>query len=278
MKGYGICLLLSLLLIFSLWGSEEEILKVRRDIILLNLVNGLHLEENQMEQLLTLVKRWKEVKEDFQNKMERLSQEKLEPFETLREELIKQDVAISSLNPSFFQANREFIHLKKEFEEKREEIIQQVESLLNENQKEILKEFVPCIIPPKDINSQRAGQETSLQSGTRLLDRIRNMPERLYERKKEEIVERILQNILKRKKHIQISEEEWRERIEEVLEEARNLNEVEYELLKEELAQKLHPAPKLSKDKPEILKFKISHFLLDPRMEVILEEKLGYLQ
>ncbi|HIC93326.1 MAG TPA: hypothetical protein EYP09_03640 [Anaerolineae bacterium] len=132
---------------------------------------------------------------------------------------------------------------------------------------------MPCTIPPE--GEVRIGQAEGTAHVEEALERIREMPAPMFERRKERMAQRALELA---KRHLPkgfiLDEEEEKDRIISIFEQARAMSDVEFELEKANLAQQLksrYELPELSLD----VSVRIERFLLDPLIIPLLEEKLA---
>jgi hypothetical protein len=151
-------------------------------------------------------------------------------------------------------------------------LAEEIEESLEPHQLYQLQEFVPCIIPPK--GEKRIGQARDYKGLARSLERIRRIPSRFYQQRRDEIVRRTLEGL---KLHApffsDLDEEEMKRHIESIYDEVRNLEDAEFEIQKERLAENL-----ISPFKPEVpsnnLMRKIAGFLLSPEVIPVLEARI----
>ncbi|MBU4561436.1 hypothetical protein L6386_06700, partial [bacterium] len=107
----------------------------------------------------------------------------------------------------------------------------------------------------------------------RLLERIHDMPEALYQQRKEGILMGAAARLEKHtRKEVDVEKE--KKRLAKIFDEARALSDLEFDLKKAELAQKILPEENKVKTEKERLR-KIARFFLSPRIIPVLEEKLS---
>jgi hypothetical protein len=250
----------------------EKAEELRREIRLLNLVNGLDLTQEQMEMILRSAEEGKKLRERFiatllnqQEKMEE-SLKEIKSYLGERKE-IPPDVA-----QNYHRLNKEMKKARLEMQERVRYLAKQIEEGLESHQLFQLQKFIPCIIPPK--GEARIGQADNYKGQIRSLERIRRIPSRLYQTRKEEILNRTLESM---KIHvplwIDIDKEEMKNHIQAVYDETRRLDDAEFEIQKQRLAEDL-----ISRFKPDIpshnLARKIEGFLLSPEIIAILEKRI----
>lgn len=102
----------------------------------------------------------------------------------------------------------------------------------------------------------------------------RDIPLRLYERRKTEIIDRTLQSLkLHTPRGVEIKEDELEEHIHNVFQRTRNFSDTDFEIQKENLAEELVAPIKPSHPRNSVTR-KIEAFLLCPEIIPILEERL----
>ena len=258
-----------------------EVYDLSREINLLNLVNGLYLSPQQMAQMLKISRKVEEIRGDYQLKavsQARLMEEILNEFGEIlgRNEEIDQELV------------REFRRAKKRGENLKEELHSaliryqdEMKRVLNENQLALIEEFKPCIIPPRDTRNPvpigRASGDTRM--GERLLTRIRQMDENLYQRRKPLLIERHIEMV---ERHVGLFSDEERgeeeSRVADIFKRARELSDLDFEAQKGNLARELkEPHEKAVQGRHRKRRGdldKLGKFLLDPKLIPILEKRL----
>jgi len=253
--------------------AETDVGKLHREVVLLNLINGLELSADQMRFVLEKAKEAEELREDFKERAQENVGETVEVLSELREVLMRGEDIPSSLRERVHQVQGANKALKQEFEEEMAGLALEVKEVLGDHQLYALEHFVPCTIPPE--GELRIGQAEGTTHIEKALERIREMPAPMFERRKERMAQRALEL---GKRHLPkgfiLDEEEEKDRIISIFEQARAMSDVEFELEKANLAQQLksrYELPKLPLD----VSVKIERFLLDPLIIPLLEEKLA---
>lgn len=247
---------------------------LRREIRLVNLINGLDLNPKQIEMILTRAREAETLRQEFEAKL-RLRQEEmkgvLEEIKSYRKD--NQEVPSATVQ-RFHGFQTELKEARFTLVEKRREQAKEIERALEEHQLYQLQEFVPCIIPPK--GELRIGQAQGHQGLTRGMERIRELPYRFYERRKDEIVVRTLERMkLHASPRVEINEKEMKKHIRSIFEKARSLKDVEFEIQKDKLAEELiSPLKPQGLSENSHLTRKIEAFLLSPEIIPLLEERL----
>jgi hypothetical protein len=247
---------------------------LRREIRLVNLINGLELDSEQMEIILTRAQEVEKLRQEFEARL-RLGQAEMERvLEEIKSYRKHNQEVPSATAQSFHRLQTEFKESRFNLMEKTREYAKEIEETLEEHQVYQLQEFIPCIIPPK--GELRIGQAQDHKGLTRGMERIRELPYRFYERKKDEIIARTLERMkLHAPLKVEINEKEMKKHIGSVFEKARSLKGVEFDLQKDNLAAEL-----ISPLKPQVLSSssslsrKIEAFLLSPEIIPLIKERL----
>ena len=180
----------------ALEDREElrELIKLKAEISLLNLLNGLYLSESQLDRLVSLGASAQKLQQENAQKLAARSEEYRRPLMALRDELY----GTTGAGPD---TKRRARHAEVEIEKKTQDrmldqvgdLEQQARAVLTEAQLAIIEQFKPCLIPPKNLADPVAvGQASTTELEEILVDLIRRMPESLYRKRRELIAETIV--------------------------------------------------------------------------------------
>jgi len=262
-----------------LWGlpefSKEKLEKseeLRKEIRLLNLINGLDLTQEQMEVVLASAKESQRLKDQFENVILSRQEEMAAALEEIRSHLRKNKEIPPLTVQKYRCLDREIREARLKIQEGMKDLAKEIEECLEPHQLYQLQEFVPCIIPPE--GEKRIGQARNYKGLTRNLERIRRIPSRLYHQKKEEIVWRTLEGLkLHAPLFTDMDDEEMKRHVCSIYDEVRGLEGAEFEIQKERLAEDL-----ISPFKPQVpsssLVRKIAGFLLSAEVITVLEGRV----
>jgi hypothetical protein len=262
-------------------AKAEELTDVgslKREVQLLNLLNGLELSEDQMRSLLEKAQEAQEIREKFQGKADGNVEETVAVLSELRAILMRGENILDSLRERWHSVHSKNLGLREEYEEEMTRLAREVQSILEGNQIYALEHFVPCVIPPQ--GEARIGQAEDTTAAEGLLARIRTIPTARFERNKETIARKIMERLkshLPRGFALAIDEGAETARIISILEEARGLSDIEFELQKTDLVQQVTSAYELP-EAPVDICLKIERHLLDPRIIPLLKEKLALME
>lgn len=256
--------------------SKDELERtdeLRREIRLLNLINGLDLTPKQMELVLENAKENKMLRDQFEKVLRRRQEEIEAALEEIRVYL-KENEEIPVLTvQKYHRLDREIREARLRYQEEMKGLAKEIEDCLEPHQIYQLQEFVPCIIPPK--GEKRIGQAQDYKGLTKSLERIRRIPSRIYQQRRDEVVRRTLEGLkLHAAPFSDLDDKEMTRHIESIYDDVRNLEDAEFEIQKERLAEDL-----ISPFKPETssgnLVRKISGFLLSEEAITVLEARIN---
>lgn len=272
----------SLILLFMILGSalakegiqNDKLHQLNRDIILLNLVNGLYLTPEQTESLIDKIDEAEKVREDFEKEIEQRKDFIEDVLKEVREVLMKGEEIPDDL--------KKRVHKMKEIQhrledQRGEELIRlesELEAVLTQNQILTIEEYRPCTIPPAQGKIGQSA-ETAAEGLARMLSRIRRMPRDRYEMAKDMLVDLHLDRI---ERHVGFNsteeKEQYRQDMLDTFEKARVLSDQEFLVRKGDMAQSLMPENMKTRKLRKNQLTKVGRFLLNPALKPILEKRL----
>jgi hypothetical protein len=254
-------------------GLEEEA-NLRREVQLLNLINGLDLSAEQMQFILDRAREAEAIRGEIKGRAEGNAAATSQVLSELRETLMRGEVISPELRDEFFSVDRENHALKEEWEQEMARLALEVEEDLEGHQLYALEHYVPCVIPPE--GEARIGQAEDTHAGQALLQRIRDIPDAQFEARKDKIAQRVLERVLARLskgRALAFDQEKETEWILCFLEKVRGLDEMTFAVEKEALVEEIK-SRYASPEVPVDVSTKIERHLLDPRIIPLLEKKL----
>jgi hypothetical protein len=262
----------------EIFGGVHDL---RKEIVLNNLVNGLYLSPEQMTQMLAILRKVDGIRGEYRAKAISQARQMEEILKRIRETVARGEEIDGELVREFHGAKKGLEDLKEESHGSMKPYRDEMEGILNENQRALIDEFRPCVIPSRDTGaSARIGQASGdTRMGERFLTRIRQMDEKIYGRRKAFIIDRHIERV---ERHVGVlSAEERAEeegRVASIFEKARGLSDVDFEAQKGNLARELKgPHEKAMQSRHRRRKGdmdKLGRFLLDPKLIPILEKRL----
>jgi hypothetical protein len=244
---------------------------LRREVQLLNLINGLELTPEQMRFILERAQQAQDKRDALRDQAD--VEEMDATLGEIRDTLMAGQTISPELTERFFAARADNERLLEAYRGEVTRLAGEVEDVLEEHQLYTLEHYVPCVIPPP--GELRVGQAQGAGSGV-VLERLRAMPGDRFERRKEGIA-RLVMKRLEARFHgrvLILDEAGELNRIVDLLERARSLSEVDFELQKEDLVEELL-APYQVTQPPVEPTAVIARHLLDPVIIPLLEEKLA---
>lgn len=269
------------LLLLGLWSvgvlgevKKGKIHELNRDIVLLNLINGLYLTEEQTVSLIEKIKEAEEAREVFEKALEEKEKNFEDVLKDVRDVLLTGDEIPDDLKRRVREMKEVQHRSQDERGEKLINLESEVEGLLTKNQLVTIDSYKPCTIPPAQ---GKIGQsvETAAEGIARQLTRIRRLPNSRYELMKDMFVDF---NMDKVEKHLGFlnpeEKEQYRQQTMDTFEKARNLSDKEFLLQKGELALELMPEDVKIRRRRINQLGRVGFFLLDPALIPILETRL----
>ncbi len=248
--------------------------EVREDILILNLVNSLHLTKNQMLALMTKAREAKAKKEVFTSQIEKLLGYSETSLKEMRGKLMRTEELPKYLTREVGSSQKRLHDLRDKYDEEMLKLAKDVSKILNENQLVMVDAYKPCIIPYRDLtHPERVGEAGAAVGIERLLERIHDMPQPIYQQRKEGILMGVATR-LEKHTHKEVDVEKEKKRLAKIFDEARALSDLEFDLKKAELAEEVLPEENKVKTEKQKLR-KVARFFLSPRIIPVLEEKLS---
>jgi len=254
--------------------STDEIRNVTEDIRLLNLINGLELDEEQMEFIMEKAKEAEQLKADFLSEVNGGNSDiaaVMQPLYKLKTQLMNDQNVPDDLKGQVHKANNWIKETKLAYDDSISGLAEEIEGILEPHQLYCLETYVPCLITPK---AGAAGQVAGSEALVRHLTRIREIPDKIYNDREDQIVEQTFKRV---KQHLpkgyvmdEQAEKDW---IAAAYREVRNMSDEDFTFKKVELAEKQKSRYELPKPEIDIC-VKIERFLLNPAIISLLESKL----
>lgn len=252
---------------------QDETEGLKREIRVLNLVNGLELSFEQMQLILEKAtesqRLLQEARLHYSSKQPELDQ----VLEEIKRFRLNDKEVPPELAQRFHSLDTELKKERARIQEALQLMARDIEQSLQPHQVQALDNYVPCVIPPK--GESRIGQAVDVKGISSRLARLRSVPDRVYDRRKRQILERTLEEIKLRSgpSFDAQAEEEVAAGIGKFYDRLRDLSDVDFEVQKENLAKEFAALIK-PKSRPLNLMRKIEAFLLSPEIIPILDDKI----
>ncbi|MDQ7825139.1 MAG: hypothetical protein RDV48_20220 [Candidatus Eremiobacteraeota bacterium] len=259
-------------------GFPQQIDALNDQIQIGNLLTGLYLTDAQVAEIIPLSRRAGALRENVRNLRDSMVKKHgakyVSLLTTMREEIFKTGDASEESKKAFFNVESQVRDKKKEMNEELQSLNKQVQAILTDNQKVIVAEYQPCVVPVQSItHPERIGASPDNSGVIKHLEDIREISGEDWPEKKAAILAKLTVKL--KNKLMKDEVPSMLEKIGAVMEEARAMSADEFELEKEKLAARVVPAhEKESFD--SALKWKIDKFLLHKSFAEVAEMKSGY--
>lgn len=272
----SLILLIILLIISSspLFAKETDhrLEKIRTQIHILNLLNGLELNQQQMKMVLEAAKEGQEIRLKAKEKI--LQREEISQAyqDVLRVAKTGSLTVPENIAHRFHRTHQEVDRIREGVQEKLTTLALKIKENLKTHQIYVLEDYKPCIIPP--VQKGRIGQAEDHSGFVKILERIRMMPPDVYRLQREAIAQKTIDKLRTKVPPAYIFDEETlKTQLLKTMDEVRAMPDVDFLVKKEEMAKNmkndLHPG------KPSMnIGVKIERFLLQPEIIPILEERI----
>jgi len=270
-------ILLILLMIFS-WSllfaqeADHRLEKVKAQIHILNLLNGLELDHQQMQMVLAAAKEAQEIRVQAKEKIVQREEISEAYQDVLRVAKTGSLTVPEDIAHRFHRTHQEVDRIREGVQEKLTALALKIKENFKSHQVYVLEDYKPCIVPP--IQKGRIGQAEDHDGFVRILERIRVMPPDVYRLRREGIAQKAIDKLRTKVPSAYIFDEETlKAELLRTLDEVRTMSDVDFIVKKEEMAKKLKAA--LHPEKPSMnMGVKIERFLLHPEIIPVLEERI----
>lgn len=273
--GIVLAILFSLLIVVPIVSAEkkspdDEFKALHDDIQICNLLTGLYLSEEQVARITPLAQRAGALREEFESRRTGFARDNIALLTTMKREILETGDASPQTKQRHNAAKEAYDRVEERYQQEMKALNGDVQSILDENQKIIVAEYKPCLIPIKSIsNPERIGSAGESDAILKVLSRARTMPEKKYLEKREQVLQKITPKLKK-----EFADEEipaQLDNIRRVLDEARSMSDEEFELKKRDLALRIKPEK--GENPRSALVRKIDRFLLNPRFVEVARQK-----
>jgi len=259
---------------FALGQKESEAVReMHHDIILLNLVNGLYLSPEQIGDLLPKIQEAEKARQQARSQLAGLEAPLLEAMGEIHEVLVRGDEISDEMKKSFHQLKKRRFEIEDQQGEALQQLELEVSNILTSNQKIVIENYKPCVIPPAEgkIGQDRDSKGSGL---VKTLDRLRSMPERRYHQVKEMLADITME---KAERYIGFENDEekemYRQQLLETFQLARSMSNKEYLLKKQTMADELIPKELQNHKRRKNQLGRMGRFLLDSALLPLLQQR-----
>ena len=261
---------------------NKTLLQLRQEINCLNLINGLNLTRDQIEKILALADEQKETRLRYGKRAESEGRDMLRTFTELKSVLEAGQSIPEEMARKVHTLDRRNLIARNRVAEDLGKTRRKLDGILTDAQFKVVENFKPCIIPPQDLrNPVRAGQASESPRGEHMLRRMRDMPDHVYRRAREHMVDRHMRFAQEgHGKYTKSEATKEKKRIQKLMDQVRAMSEVDFEMKKSELSEQLKPKDKIGelvkqieKARPGGGKSKAARFLLCSAGVSVLRQK-----
>jgi hypothetical protein len=252
---------------------DETLDKMQREVVLINLINGLYLTPDQIDKIELKNKEAQKVRDRFVKQINKERKEMVKILDDLKEVLLESQNISKDLKKQVRKIKEIQFKLQEERGEQLLRLESEIQDILTENQIMVIDTYKPCLVPPE---KGKIGQsiEAGAERIVRMLKRIRQMPRENYELMKEMMIDLYIDKV---EHHVGILTPEERTQLQEdaliIFENVRSMSDEEFFIKKGELAKDfIHE--KDSKPRQRKYSFgRVGNFLLDPLIVPLLRLK-----
>ena len=251
-------------------GGEYK--RLEQELHIINLVNSLHLTEDQMKAIIPVAEESGKIREDLNRVMNENYGEVTASMKDLQKRLLDYEDATDEQQKRLDKCSMPIYRKIAENKDKTRVLAGKIRSILNINQREILLTYEPCVVPQqRDSQPERIGGYSGGENFAENLDEARKMKDADYKKYRGELLEK--QRILLKTFNTPQQIESVLAQMGKALDEARKLNDIEYEIKRSELSSIDMPSRVKPGDEMEE-EAVIIRYLLNPYVKKILTYKL----
>jgi len=268
----------------SFTGDHGRVVSLRHDINLLNLLNGLYLTDEQVDQIIRLARQAEAYRTLCREEMAKSAAATADAYEKLRREAMVGNGFSQDTERCAMQLHQQRIETREQLSKQLFTLETRLKRVLTASQIQVVEEFKPCLIPPRNLKDpSRVGQADDGSQGENILNRVRSIPPGRYVRLRRGIAERFVERTMKYAPKTGGEERlELVHRAIEIFDRVRSLPEEEYVVARAELGDHLmEPKTKYEMERERLAHLagtqfslgKVGKYMLDPSIIPLLEER-----
>jgi len=242
----------------------------------LYLIKDLKLTGEQVKKLIPLIKEAKVIKEEMDSKKYAVETQICDGLRTINDELAKNTDPSEEMFAKLRELKKEMKSIDEPCKEKAEVISDKVNNILTEEQKNIINNYRPADIFKGEEKNRPEDREKSTEQGKKMkklmeiLEIARNIPDREYREKKDELLAKISEKMSKG--NMSWSEIEAKiSKVSEILDKTRTLKQEEFETNKDTICSELVSIVIESK---KHYSGRIIRLILNPDLLPVLEKRI----
>jgi Spy/CpxP family protein refolding chaperone len=250
--------------------QRPEFERVTAEIRALNIINQLNLTREQLERILPIAREEAAERADLERRYQAAEPALVSAAKQLRAELNDGFNSKPETEREWNRVHGPLLDMAESFKERHDQRVAAAMQILTPNQLELIAEYKPCVVPIKDYKDPaRIGQAAASSAVEKALERVRELPEPVFERSRERRQQMVAERLRKYYKP-----EEMPAKVQEFEQAAiqvRAMSEVEFQAKKSEIAQGLAPPEHIARG--PALNGRVALFLVSPSGLPILEHK-----
>jgi hypothetical protein len=274
LMGFMITLILSLILCSNAFAqdADNKLEKIKTQIHILNLLNGLELNNQQMQLILGAAKEAKEIRlkaKEAISQKEEITQAYQDVLRVAKSGslVIPQDIAFR-----VHKVNQEVDKIKKVAQGQLTAFTLKIKNSLKPHQIYVLDDYKPCIIPP--VKKGKIGQVGDASGFVKVLEHIQAMPKEQYHLRRDKIAQEAIDKVKTKVPPGYILEEEKiKSQLLKAMDDVRGMSDMDFTIKKEKIAEAIK-TQLLPKKPPVNIGVKIERFFLQPEIIPLLEERI----
>ena len=197
--------------------QQEGRIRVLQDkISLINLINGLHLSDDQMQKIIAIATTAGKIKADEIRHTPKLieSMDKTEiAFGNLETEILKGQPAAGEIPKLANRYKKNLLQMQDDLfariHKRQRELEAKLRTVLSQEQIRVVEDFKPCLLPPTEMaNPVNAGQAANHDKMIRFMQQIREMPAKEWQGRKHQIIREYVQEISVHKYRMTVKEQD----------------------------------------------------------------------
>jgi len=245
-----------------------ELRDEREAVHALNLVNGLYLTREQASRLIPLVRDAAKARRNAEESAAGQAAELRGALDAVREDIVRDGRIAPPTERRYHEVSQKVESVVDGCREELQQLAVSARNVLTENQLEVVRDFVPCVIPPRSQSDpERVGQADGHSREEALLERVRQVPDERYPEARARILEKV-RTLLAR--HLPPSEVGGHlAKVARAMDEARKMGEADFEVKRGKLAEGI--ALKPERPKKEDVDRRVQEFLLNPAALPLLQ-------
>jgi hypothetical protein len=252
-------------------GAERsDFERVTAEIRVLNIVNQLNLTREQLDRILPIVREDAAERAELERRHDAAEPALVAAARQLRAELNDGFNSTPETEQAWGRVHGPLLEMAERYAQRHQQRVAAAAQALTPNQMALLAQYKPCVVPIKDYKDPaRIGQAVASSAVEKALERVREMPERMFQRTRER-----RQQMMAERLHKYYKPEEIPAKVQEFEQAAiqvRAMSEVEFQAKRSEIAERLAPPEHIAAGRE--LGGRVGAFLVSPAALPILEHK-----